>query len=471
MKKLILLLILITTCSIGFAQNTVTVSGTFTNNGAPKSFQLMHIFFHSIDSTTTAVIEDSLLTDSTGYYFLSKSLPIIYSQGYVRVVTSDCKGSTQSKADYFSPIKSSCVINFNCPPVTCNNSFYYTIDSVNGSVLNVNYHTSNNFGPNATYTWSYGDGTSGSGLYAPHTYAQPGTYYVCLTTTDSTINCTSVYCDSVFVFNYNFNCYVSFSALQNPASLMVDFTAYTKGSSSATLIWDLGDNTIVTGNTVTHTYASSGMYNVCLTMIDSLKGCVSTFCNLVQAGTVPFDPCSAQFKMFLLSDTLVPGSSSIYFSLVNNNPGAIGYWSFGDGTTGIGQSILHSYANAGAYTVMVVVTDTSFQCTDTVYKQILVDGGTMKILGLNEQKNNFELSSIYPNPVSDVLNLNINSLESQDLTIRILDITGRVLNLQKVNAETGDNLVKITTNQLNNGMYFVEINSNNSRSTLKFIKN
>ncbi len=471
MKKLILSLILLIAASYGFAQNNVTVSGTFTNNGLPKAFELMHVSYHSIDSTTSAVVEDSLFTDVNGFYTLTKNLPFIFSQGYVKVSTTDCKGSVQTKADYFNPIKSACVINFTCPIANCNNSFYHNIDSVNGSVLNVNFSSVNNFGPNASYSWTYGDGTVGTGLYNSHTYAQPGTYNVCLTTTDSTNNCTSVYCDSIFVFNYNFNCNVSFSALQNPSSLTVDFTSYTSGSTSAMLVWDFGDNTIGTGSTVTHTYANSGFYNVCLTMIDSMKRCVSTFCNLVQAGTVVFDPCSAQFKMFLLPDTLAPGSSSIYFSLVNNNPGANGYWSFGDGTTGVGQSIVHSYATAGTYTVMVVVVDTSFQCTDTVYKQILIDGGIMKILGVNDTKSSIEISSAYPNPVNDKLTLTVNSIESQYLTVNVMDITGRVLSSEKVISFIGKNEIEIPTTELNSGMYIVELISATGKSATKFIKN
>lgn len=472
MKKILLALLLLIATSYGYAQNNVNVSGMFTSNMQPRANELMHIYYHSLDSNTTAVLEDSVFTDSTGYYTLTKSLPLIFSQGYVRVTATDCNFSLQSKVDYFSPLKSAVVINFTCPSISigCNNSYMYTLDTANGSTFNVYFSATNNLGPNVTYDWSFGDGTFATGLYASHMYLQPGAYAVCLTTTNTTTLCTSVYCDSIYVANFNFSCYVSFSTMQNPASLVVDFAGHTKGSLTATLYWDFGDNTTAVGNTATHTYAVSGMYNVCVTLVDSINNCVSSYCNLVQAGTVAFDPCSAEFRMFMLPDTIQPGSSTIYFSLLNNFAGAMGYWSFGDGTTGSGQSIVHSYALPGTYTVTVIVTDTSFKCTDTVTKQILIDGGIMKILGIEGSENNFELNATYPNPVSDKLNIEINSLETQTLTIQVIDLMGRVLLSSKINSSTGNNPIEVPTGELNSGMYIVEIISNKGNIATKFIK-
>src|ERR1051325_3174263 len=43
-----------------------------------------------------------------------------------------------------------------------------------------------------TYSWTFGDGGTGTGQNATYTYASPGTYYVCLTVSDSGV-CTQTH--------------------------------------------------------------------------------------------------------------------------------------------------------------------------------------------------------------------------------------------------------------------------------------
>lgn len=49
--------------------------------------------------------------------------------------------------------------------------------------------------PNSTFLWSFGDGDSSTSITPSHTYANFGSYLVCLTVSDSM--CTSTFCDSV----------------------------------------------------------------------------------------------------------------------------------------------------------------------------------------------------------------------------------------------------------------------------------
>src|SRR5438552_14569670 len=52
--------------------------------------------------------------------------------------------------------------------------------------------------PNTQYSWTFGDGGTATGQNPTYTYATPGTYYVCLTVSDSGV-CTQTHCDSVRV--------------------------------------------------------------------------------------------------------------------------------------------------------------------------------------------------------------------------------------------------------------------------------
>jgi PKD repeat protein len=52
-----------------------------------------------------------------------------------------------------------------------------------------------------TYSWSFGDGSTDTGLLGHHVYAGAGTYEVCLTVTDPNTTCTDTYCDSLTIVN------------------------------------------------------------------------------------------------------------------------------------------------------------------------------------------------------------------------------------------------------------------------------
>lgn len=80
-------------------------------------------------------------------------------------------------------------------PNSCNASYTIAKDSsvAFGVIL---YNTSTNFASHY-YSWNFGDGTTGSGRTPIHQYQSFGAYYVCLTITDTILNCTSTFCDTV----------------------------------------------------------------------------------------------------------------------------------------------------------------------------------------------------------------------------------------------------------------------------------
>jgi len=80
-------------------------------------------------------------------------------------------------------------------PNQCNAAFTKAKDSTvaYGVIL---YNSSSNFGSHF-FTWDFGDGITGSGRTPIHTYQNFGSYVVCLTITDSILNCTSTFCDTV----------------------------------------------------------------------------------------------------------------------------------------------------------------------------------------------------------------------------------------------------------------------------------
>ncbi len=159
------------------------------------------------------------------------------------------------------------VIVYIAPP-TCNSTF--TSNGINGNMI----FNAQPFNLNYTYSWDYGDGSpTGTGFISNHTYGLPGNYYVCLTTIDSSTSCMSTFCDSVTVL-IDTTCFPTFTFLNTNGTVV--FTPSPLNPLN-TYSWDYGDGNF--GNILLglNTYATSGTYNVCLTMTNQL-GCTGTFC-------------------------------------------------------------------------------------------------------------------------------------------------------------------------------------------------
>jgi hypothetical protein len=65
--------------------------------------------------------------------------------------------------------------------------------------------------------------------------------------------------------------------------------------------------------------------------------------------------------------------------------------------------------------------------------------------------------SIYPNPTNDHLNIDFNSANNQNVTIKILDISGRILKQIETTSTKGANNYKIEMSEIANGIYTVQL--------------
>jgi PKD repeat protein len=90
------------------------------------------------------------------------------------------------------------------------------------------------------------------------------------------------------------------------------------------------------------------------------------------------------------------------------------------------------------------------------------------ILGINEAVE-FADIKLYPNPADNEVNLSFGLAAAQDVTIEITDLTGKVVQLNHINANEGNNLVMMNTSEFAQGSYFLNINAGNKRSTLQFV--
>ncbi|MDD3877915.1 MAG: PKD domain-containing protein [Bacteroidales bacterium] len=81
-------------------------------------------------------------------------------------------------------------------------------------------------------------------------------------------------------------------------------------------------------------------------------------------------------------DTVCPGESITFTTLPY--PDVINYqWDFGDGNSATGLSVTHQYANLGEYIVSLILTTTDGCSSDTIQKNVVVDGPEIEITGID----------------------------------------------------------------------------------------
>ena len=245
------------------------------------------------------------------------------------------------------------------PNGSCSASFSH---QSSGSVIYF-YGYSNAPGSGITFSWSFGDGDSTTGQFPVHTYANPGTYSVCLTTTNLLTGCTTVSCNPVSVSGPP-ACNATFTALNNGTSNALTFTS-NYSTSSATYSWDFDDGTTGTGAVITHSYSSPGTYNVCLTITDPTNNCTATSCNNVTINAGP--GCQASFT-YNISPVFFP---SVSFTDVSGGNPTSWLWVFGDGDSSTLQNPVHTYAQAGTYNVCLSIA-TANGCTATTCNLVTI---------------------------------------------------------------------------------------------------
>ncbi|TND05095.1 MAG: hypothetical protein FD123_3715 [Bacteroidetes bacterium] len=202
----------------------------------------------------------------------------------------------------------------------------------------------------ATWSWDFGDGNFSTAQNPTHVYTASGTYTVCLVVgnpcavNDTICQTVTICIPAAAVFT---------SAPQGGGTVM-----FTDGSTSTTnWAWTFGDGGVDSVASPTYTYASSGVYNVCL--IASSACSADTLCDSV---TVCI-PVAANYSSTSL------GGGTVQFNDSTTNATSW-FWDFGDSNTSTLQNPANTYAASGTYTVCLVAG--SFCSADTICTTITV---------------------------------------------------------------------------------------------------
>jgi len=213
-----------------------------------------------------------------------------------------------------------------------------------------------------SYTWQWGDGTSGSGRQTTKSYDFAGTYSVVLTVTDAYGTSVSTSATAL-VIGTSANPVARFTVSPtNPTvGINVLFNAAASTATNPRRIvgynWDLGDGALKEGVLIQHTYQLPGTYTVTLIVTDDAgrKGVVSQ--------TLTVADLNNPVASFTVSSSSPSQGACLVFnakaSTVPNGRTIVSYqWNFGDNKPDqTGDITTHSFDEPGIFSVLLTVTD------------------------------------------------------------------------------------------------------------------
>ena len=402
------------TCGSDSVCNNVYICGPPSSNWSVNTIDLIADFTDASTNIPTTWLWDF----GDGTTSTQQSPPHIYAAEGTYTVCLTITNPCGSDSTCFP-------VTISCPPPTA--GWTETSNGLGATFTNQSSNTTQ-------YLWDFGDGSFSSQTNPLHYYPSPGTYTVCLTSTnncgsDSICNTVTIVCDLPAA-----------DWSESSSGYDASFTDASTQSPSSWL-WDFGDGNTSTQQNPMHTYSAPGTYTVCLTSTNSC-GSDST-CYSVDI--VCDSPVAAWTQTMQGWD--------VTFTDQTTQGGTSWLWDFGDGNTSTTQDPTHTYTALGTYLVCLTSTNacgSDSSCTNVVISDASLFEG--------------ELGSVemYPNPVQDLLRI---ELPSEQGKVAIYDASHRlVLQVDSFGS------IEINTRDYAQGMYTVHVTVGSERMIGKFVK-
>ncbi len=254
-----------------------TAKDTLLNSAGCDSIVALNLTIETIDSTVVQN-KDTLRAVEAGvsYQWIDCSSNTIIAGAVWQQFVPNVSGSYKVEIT-----KGICIDTSACFQVNvCDNQAEYTfIDNGAGDFD----FTDASLGSYTQIHWSFGDGTTSTITNPNHLYQANGNYVVVLTINDSIANqtCVSHFMDTLSVTGVGTSlvCQAGFSVYYDTNAGTVNVVNSSIGN-NLSYTWGFGDGTTSTQQFPTHSYATNGPFNFCLT-IDDGSGCVDTYCDSI----------------------------------------------------------------------------------------------------------------------------------------------------------------------------------------------
>ena len=250
----------------------------------------------------------------------------------------------------------------------------FTASPVSGCAPLIVHFTDQSTGNPTQWRWDLGNGTT-SFLQNPSvTYFNPGLYSIKLVVRNAAGADSITRTEYIRIFprpQVDFS--VSNTTGCYPLSVQFNDLSTSASGTVTSWQWDFGDGFGSTEQNPSHTYTSSGNYNVTLQVRNS-HGCVQT---LSRPAFIRINS-GVQANFTNTSPNTCTAPVNIAFTNTSVGTGTISYqWNFGDGSTSTESNPTHQYQTAGSYTVTLIALN-SQGCRDTLVRENAISLGTVQ---------------------------------------------------------------------------------------------
>ncbi|OFY62504.1 MAG: hypothetical protein A3H98_13135 [Bacteroidetes bacterium RIFCSPLOWO2_02_FULL_36_8] len=197
-----------------------------------------------------------------------------------------------------------------------------------------------------SYLWNFGDGTTSTELKPEKYFTASGTYLTTLTVTNA-FNCSTInQIPKPIEIATPLSLEIYADVITGCEPLGVNFSSNTNNTNNQ--VWSFGGTDTISGDKINHTFNNAGDYTVSLTVTDS-NGC--RFTEIVNDYIKVTSSPIAGFESNMIQ-TCLP----VQVQFTNTSMGGTKYhWDFGDGSFSSETSPVHTYPNAGSYSVSLLV--------------------------------------------------------------------------------------------------------------------
>lgn len=277
---------------------------------------------------------NSYTTDSITHYY---SGPGNYNITLIITDTTKCNLADTFSAAVFIPasIDASFSIsdNYGCAP------------------LSTNFSVNNN--GTSSFNWNFGDGSGSILPNTSHIYQNAGVYTVRLVVTDSSsCNVADTALATITVIDSSADATINFKRTFFGCD-SVQITAWSTYVGEDNELWDFGDGTTATTDTVQHVYSMAGTYTITHVITD-----LQQICNPIDTEQIVISLLPLNISI-TIPDT---GGCLPFTASFTGNSALLStdfFWFFGDGDSTSGDIVQHTYNSTGTFTVTAIATDTN----------------------------------------------------------------------------------------------------------------
>ncbi len=350
------------------------------------------------------------------------------------------------------------------------------------------------------WIWDFGDGTISSDQNPVHLYNAPGTYQVCLQifTLDS---CNSMYCENITIsqgtltYDVSGSVWAGSNAVSSGIAILMNNTGgfwssdiingnylFTNVDTGTYIVYAMPsfidypnyaptyhDSALFWTDATEFSVTSSNVSNVDIYLIE-FSSTTTGPCSI--SGSIIWPPSFKSNNTYKnradntvsdISLLLLDMDNNLISSTLSNESGYFEFEHLAYGTYKL-QIDLPSYDlypaiitleenNPNVDNIIINITDGSF-----TYSVDEID---------NNKLDNFVL---YPNPVTDVLNIDFETKENGDINCSVINSFGQEVLFINENLGRGHQNIKLDVAKLAEGIYFVTIRQKSSIKTLRFFK-